>query len=165
MESDMGGTMELHCPQCGNNGLTKLSLVYQEGLFQTQQSSRVRAAVIGGTGPDLVLGRGTARASHQSVLSSQLSPPAKWSYLKIGSWAVLVFLCVGWLILYVNTVRTNSTTVLSASVTLFALVAAAIFALLLILAWRHNHSSYQRQYAQWDRSFICQRCGAVTWQL
>ena len=68
-----------------------------------------------------------ARASHQSVLSSQLSPPAKWSYLKIGSWAVLVFLCVGWLIFYINAVRTNSTTVLSASVTLFALVAAAIF--------------------------------------
>jgi len=130
-----------------------------------QGSSRVRAAVIGGTGPDLVLGRATARASHQSVLSSQLSPPAKWSYLKIGSWAALVFLCVGWLIFYINTVRTNSTTVLSASVTLFALVAAAIFALLLFLAWKHNHSSYQRQYGEWDRSFICQRCSAVTKQL
>jgi hypothetical protein len=157
--------MELHCPQCGNNGLKKLSLAYQEGLIQTQRSTRVRAVVIGGTGPDLVLGGATARASHQSVLSSQLNPPAKWSYLKIGSRAVLVSLCVGWLIFYINTVRTNSTTVLSASVTLFALVAAAIFALLLFLAWRHNHSSYERQYAEWDRSFICQRCGAVTKRL
>src|SRR5260370_90165 len=100
----------------GSNDLKKGSLEYPEGLFQMEGSSRVRAAVIGGTGPDLVLGRATARASHQSVLSSQLSPPAKWSYLKIGSWAVLVFLCVGWLIFYINTVKTNSTTVLSASV-------------------------------------------------
>ena len=157
--------MELYCPECGCSELKKVSLAYPEGLFQMQGSSRVRAVVIGGTEPDLVLGRATARASHQSVLSSQLSPPAKWSYLKIGSWAVLVFLCVGWLIFYINTIRTNSTTVLSASVTLFALVAVAIFALLLFLAWKHNHSAYRLQFAEWDRSFVCQRCGAVTKQL
>jgi len=157
--------MELHCPQCGNSGLKKVSLAYQEGLFQTQRSTRVRAAVIGGTGVDLVLGEATARASHQSVLSSQLRPPARWSYLKIGSWAVLVFLCVGWLVFYVNIVTANATSVLSTPMALFGLIAAGIFVLLPYLVWKHNHSAYRVQFAEWDRSFVCQRCGAVTKQL
>jgi hypothetical protein len=50
----------------------------------------------------------------------------------------------------------------SAPLTLFSLTCGAIFALLLFLAWRHNHSSYQTQYARWDKSFICERCGTVT---
>ena len=157
--------MELHCPQCGSRDLKKVSLAYQEGLFQTQGSTRVQAALIGGSGPDLVLGRATTRTSLQSALSKQLSPPAKWSYLKVGSWSLLAFLCVGWLIFYVNTVTTNATSILSAPGTLFGLIAAGIFVLLLYLVWKHNHSAYRLQYTDWDRSFVCQRCGTVTKQL
>jgi hypothetical protein len=28
--------------------------------------------------------------------------------------------------------------------------------------WRHNHLRFPREYARWDRSFLCQRCGAVS---
>jgi hypothetical protein len=152
--------MELRCPQCGFSDLKKVSLIYQEGLFQTQGSSRVQAAVIGGTGPDLVLGRATTRASHQSALSKQLSPPAKWSYLKVGSWSALAILCVGWLVFYVNAVTTGTTIVLSAPVALFGLVCAVVFCGLMSVVWRHNHSTFTQRYEEWDRSFICQRCGA-----
>ena len=153
--------MELHCPQCGSSDLKKISLAYQEGLFQTQRSTRVRAAVIGGSGPDLVLGRASTHASHQSALSKELSPPAKWSYLKVGSWSVLAFLCASWLIFYVNAVTTNTPTVLSTPLTLFSLVAAAIFSFLLFLVWRHNQVIYARKYEEWNRSVICQRCGSI----
>jgi hypothetical protein len=135
--------MELHCSQCGSSDLKKVSLAYQEGLFQTQGSTRVQAALIGGSGPDLVLGRAITRTSLQSALSKQLSPREKWSYLKIGSWFLLVFLCLGWLIFYVGTVTANATTVLSTPVALFGLTAAGIFVLLLYFVWKHNHSAYQ----------------------
>jgi len=36
--------------------------------------------------------------------------------------------------------------------------------LLLVLFWRHNHTTYKRRYSQWERSFLCQRCGALTEQ-
>jgi hypothetical protein len=52
----------------------------------------------------------------------------------------------------------------SAPLTLFVLISAGMFALLLFVAWSHNHSAYQTRYAEWDRSFICQRCGAVSRQ-
>ena len=154
--------MDLRCPKCNSTDLKKVSLAYQEGLYRTDARTRLSAALVGGTGPDLVVGRATTQASHQSALSKQLSPPAKWSYLKVGSWFFLAFLCVGWLVFYVNTVATNSSTVSSAPLTLFALISAASFALLLFLVWKHNHSTYTEQQARWDSAFICQRCGTVS---
>src|SRR5208283_88733 len=153
--------MDLRCPKCNGTDLKKVSLAYQEGLYRIDARTRLSAALVGGNGPDLVVGRATTQASHQSALSKRLSPPAKWSYLKVGSWSVLMFLCVGWLIFYVNTVTTNSPTVSSLALTFFALMAAAIFLLMMFLVRRHNRTAYAEGYAEWDRSFICQCCGGL----
>src|ERR1700682_4699349 len=125
--------MDLRCPKCNSTDLKKVSLAYQEGLYRTDARTRLSAALVGANGPDLVVGRATTQASHQSALSKQLRPPAKWSYLKVGSWSVLGFLCVGWLVFYVNTVTTNATTVSSAPLSLFSLISGVIFVLLLFL--------------------------------
>src|SRR5690348_13267034 len=146
--------MDLRCPKCNSTDLKKVSLAYEEGLFRSEGRTRLRAVAVGGGGPDLLVGRATTHGTHESALSSKLTPPVKWSYLKVIGWSVLVFVCVGWLVFYVNTVTTNATTVSSAPLTLFALIYGAIFALMLFLVWRHNHSSYQTQYARWDKSFI-----------
>ncbi len=156
--------MDLRCPKCNSTDLKKVSLAYQEGLHRSESRSRLRAVVVGGGGPDLVVGRATTRGTEQSALSKKLTPPVKWSYLKVIGWSVLVFLCAGWLLFYVNTVKTNATTVSSAPLSLFSLISGVIFVLLLFLVWRHNHSVYHSQYAEWDRSFICPRCGAVSLQ-
>ena len=154
--------MDLRCPKCNSTDLKKVSLAHEEGFFQSEGRTRLRAVAVGSGGPDLVVGRATTRGTEKSALSKKLAPPAKWSYLKVVGWSVLVFLFAGWLVFYVNTVTTNATTVSSAPLTFFALISGAIFALLLFLVWRHNHSSYQTQYAQWDKSFICERCGTVS---
>ena len=156
--------MDLRCPKCNSTDPKKVSLAHEEGLFRSEGRTRVSAVVAGSGGPDLVVGRATTRGTEQSALSKKLTPPLKWSYLKVIGWSVLVFLSAGWLVFYVNTVTTNATTVSSARLTLFALIYAAILALLLFLVWRHNHSSYQTKYAQWDKSFICERCGTVSQQ-
>jgi hypothetical protein len=52
----------------------------------------------------------------------------------------------------------------SAPLTLFTLIFAAAFALLLVFIWKHNHSTYQKRLGEWDCSFICSRCGAVSRQ-
>jgi len=39
---------------------------------------------------------------------------------------------------------------------------AVMFLLLLVLFWRHNRSAYKRLYSQWERLFLCQRCGTLT---
>src|SRR5216683_5876764 len=134
--------MDLRCPKCNSTDLKKVSLAYQEGLYHSEARTRLSAALVGGNGPDLMVGRANTQASNQSALSKRLSPPVKWSYLKVGSWSILAFLCVGWLVFYVNTVTTNATTVSSIPLTVFALISGAAFVLQLFLVWRHNHSTY-----------------------
>src|SRR5882762_9642377 len=153
--------MDLRCPKCNSTDLKKVSLAHQEGLYRTDARTRLSAAVVGGNGPDLVVGRATTRGPQQSALSKKLSPPVKWSYRKVVFWSGLVFLSLGWIVFYVNTVTTNATTLISAPLTIFGLVSAGIFVLLLFFIWRHNHTAYAQRYARWDESFICQHCGTV----
>jgi hypothetical protein len=77
---------------------------------------------------------------------------------------VLVFLSMGWIVFYLNAITKNSSAVLSPPLTLFALLSAATFLLLLALFWRHNQTTHKRRYSQWERSFLCQRCGTLTEQ-
>jgi hypothetical protein len=156
--------MDLRCPKCNSTDLKKVSVAHQEGLYRVDARTRLCAVVVGGSGPDLVVGKATTRGSQQSALSKKLSPPVKWSYLKVVFWSGLAFLCVGWLVFYVNTITTNSSTVLSPPLTFYSLLASGIFVLLLFVVWRHNHSTYPTERAQWSRSFICERCGAVSEQ-
>src|ERR1700740_2978150 len=119
--------MDLRCPKCNSTDLKKVSLAYQEGLYRTDARTRLSAAVVGGNGPDLVVGRATTKAGQQSALSKQLSPPVRWSYLKVLFRSLLVFLCIGWIVFYVNTVTRSATTVTSAPLTRFSLVSAGVF--------------------------------------
>ena len=135
-------------PECGEKGTVH---------------TRMGAVGLGGRGPDLVIGKSTTRALHQSVLSQRLSPPVKWSYRKLTLWWELMFLSIGWIIFYINTIAGNSSAVLSPPLIRFSLLSAATFLLLLVLFWRHNQSTYKRRYSQ-ERSFLCQRCGTVTVQ-
>jgi len=154
----------LRCPNCDSTDLKKVSLAYQEGLVCTVVHTRFRAVAVGGHGPDFGMGKATTRGFHRSVLSKRLNPPVKWSYRKLIFWWVLLSFSIGWMVFYANTVRGNSLTVQSAPLTLAALFSAIIFMVLLLLIWRHNHSTYKREYSKWDRSFLCQRCGALTEQ-
>jgi hypothetical protein len=154
--------MDLRCPKCNSTDLKKVSVAHEEGLLRNESRTRLRAVIVGGGGPDLVVGRATTRGTEQSALSKKLTPPVKWSYLKVIGWSVLMFVCVGWLVFYVNTLATSSASVLSAPLALFGLISGATFFGLMYLVWRHNHSTYARQYAEWDRAFVCGRCGTVS---
>src|SRR5580693_9115485 len=98
--------MDLRCPKCISNDLKKVSLAHEEGLFRSEGRTRLRAVAVGGGGPNLLVGRATTQGTEQSALSKRLTPPLKWSYRKVIGWSVLAFVCVGWLVFYVNTVTT-----------------------------------------------------------
>ena len=159
-----GGPMELQCPNCKCTDLKKVSLACQEGLQHLSTRTRLRGIVVGSDGPDVVVGRATTKGMQQTDISKALTPPKKWSYLKLLGWSLLGFLSLGWVVFYVNTVTNNSSSVSSLPVTVFAVLSACLFVALCFLYWNHNNSTYPRQYARWDRSFICERCGTVSQQ-
>jgi len=157
-----GGPMDLQCPNCRSTDLKKVSLAYQEGLQRVSTRTRLRGVVVGSDGPDVVVGRATTKGTQQTEISKELTPPKKWSYLKFIGRSILAFLSVGWIVFYVNTITKNSSSVSSVPLAIYGVVSAVLFVVVFWLYWSHNHSIYPRQYAQWNQSFICQRCGGVT---
>ena|SRR5438876_41746 len=152
--------MDLRCPECNSTDLKKVSLAYQEGLFRTKGRTRLRAAVIGASGPDLVVGTATTKGTQQTELSKRLSPPKKWSYLKLVVWfAVVSFVA---LVVYINSVMERFSTASALPVKLYGLFASCVLVFLVLLTWRHNHSTHARQLGQWDRSYVCERCGFIS---
>jgi len=152
--------MDLRCPSCNGADLKKLSLAYQEGRFQVDTRTRLSGVVVGEGGPNVVVGRAATRGIQQTKLSRHLSPPGKWSYKKLVLWSAIVSFVA--LVVYVRSVMSDPAPTSSLPVTLYAVLAPAAFISLVALFWRHNHSTYQRQFAQWNQSFICERCGTVS---
>jgi hypothetical protein len=154
--------MDLRCSKCNSNDLKKVSLAYQEGTYRIETRSRIRGLLFAGGGPDILVGRATTRGSQQSALSKRLSPPSKWSYMKLILWSGVATLTA--LVLYVQHVMASPVPASSLPVKLYVVFAPFAFVLLVGIVWRHNHSTYREQYDQWNASFICERCGTVTQQ-
>jgi hypothetical protein len=134
--------MESQCPNCKSTNLKKVSLAHQEGLQHVSTRTRIRGVVVGSDGPDVVVGRATTKGIQQTEISKMLSPPKKWSYLKLLGWSVLVFLSFGWVVFYVNAITKNSLTVSSVPVTIYAVLSASVFVVLFLAYWKHNESTY-----------------------
>ena len=111
-------------------------------------------------GPDVVIGRATTRGVQQNDLSKKLSPPTKWSYSKPILWSVGISFVA--LVMYVRSVMSHPGPASSFPVTLYAAIFPVALAVLLAAVWRHNHSTYSREYTEWSRSFVCERCGTVS---
>jgi len=152
--------MDLRCPKCNSTDLKKVSLAHQEGRFRVDTRTRLHGVIVGEGGPDVVVGRATTRGIQQTELSKHLSPPAKWSYKKLVLWfAIISFLA---LVVYVRSVMSGPSPASSLPVTLYAILAPAAFISIVAVFLKHNHSTYQRQYAHWNQSFICERCGTIS---
>jgi hypothetical protein len=157
-----GGPMDLQCPNCRSTDLKKVSLAYQEGLQHVSTRTRLRGVVVGSDGPDVVVGRAITNGTQQTEISRALTPPKKWSHVKLFGWSVLVFLSVGWIVFYVNMITRNSSSVSSLPLMVFGVLSTALFLALVLIYWKHNHSAHSGQYGRWNRSFICGRCGTVS---
>jgi len=154
--------MDLRCPKCNSNNLKKVSLAHQQGSYHIDTRSKMRGLVFAGGGPGILVGGTSTRGSQQSALSERLSPPAKWSYVKLVGWSGVVTLIA--LVLYVQHVMASPVPTSSLPVKLYAVFAPVVLLLVLGIVWRHNHSTYHEKYAQWNESFICERCGTVSQQ-
>ena len=152
--------MDLRCPNCNSADLKSLSVAFQQGRFSVNTSSRLRGVVVGEGGPEVVIGRATTRGLHQSDLSKKLSPPTKWSYGKLVLWSVAISFVA--LVVFVRSVMSHPGPASSFPVTLYAVIFSVVLVVLLAAIWRHNHSTYSREYAEWSHSFVCERCGTVS---
>ena len=141
-------------------GFEQFSLAYQEGQFHVNTRTRLRALLFGNEGPSLIFGKAVTQGIHWTQLSKLLSPPRKWSYARLSLGFLVVTL--GALFAYVIFVASSPPPVSTFPMKMYVIVAPFVFLILAFLVWRHNHLRFPQEYARWDRSFICQRCGAVS---
>jgi hypothetical protein len=152
--------MELWCPDCTSADLKKVSLAYQENVRRVDTRTRLRAILFGSDGPNLIVGRAVTQGVHWTQLSKVLSPPRKWSYVRLNFWATIItFIALGGYIVFV---KSSPPPVSTVPMKIYAFLAPVVLLILVFVFWRHNHVKFPQEYAQWNRSFICQRCGAVS---
>jgi hypothetical protein len=152
--------MDLRCPHCNSSDLKKVSIAYKEGLSRGTARTGFRALLFGEDGPNVIVGRAVTNGTYQTELSKSLRPPRKRSYGKLLLGAGLVSLTS--LIFYIHVVMANASKSSAMPVVLFGAIGTSVFFVLLFVAWRHNHLVYPRQYDQWNRSVVCQGCGALS---
>jgi hypothetical protein len=152
--------MDLRCPDCNGADLKKVSLAYQEGQFHVNTRTRLRAFLFGSDGPNLIVGSAATQGVHWTQLSNALSPPRKWSYVRLILGSGVVTLAA--LFAYVVFVASSPPPVSTLPMKIYVFLAPIVFLLLVFLIWRHNHLRFPQEYTRWNRSFICHRCGAVS---
>lgn len=152
--------MELRCPDCNSSDLKRVSLAYQEGVRHVDTRTRLRAFLFGSDGPNLIVGRATTQGVHWTQLSQVLSPPRKWSYVRLILGSLIVTLAA--LFAYVVFVASSPPPVTTLPLKMYVFLAPLVFLAVAFAVWRHNHLRFPKEYAQWNRSLICQRCGAVS---
>lgn len=152
--------MDLRCPNCNSADLKKVSFACQEGLSHVDTRTRLRAFLFGNNGPNLIVGRVVTQGVHWTQLSKGLTPPRKWSYVRLILGSLIVTLTA--LFAYVVFVASSHPPVSTLPLKMYVFLAPVIFLVLVFLFWRHNQLTFPQEYARWDRSFICQRCGAVS---
>jgi fatty acid desaturase len=155
-----GKPMDLRCPDCNSADLKKVSLAYQEGVSHIDTRTRLRALLFGSGGPNLIVGGANTQGVRWTQLSNVISPPRKWSYVRL----ILGFLAatVVALFAYVVFVASSPPPVSTLPMKMFVFLAPVVLLVLVFAVWRHNHLTFPREYARWDSSFLCQRCGAVS---
>lgn len=157
-----GDDMDLHCPNCDSTDLKRISLAYEEGLCRVNIRTRLWGLFLGTDEPSIFMGRAKTRGSQQTELSRRLQSPVKWSYLKLIFWAACLSFVL--LLFYIHVVMGSSSKASALPVMIYAVVCPSVVAALAVIFWRHNRSTYREEQERWNRSFLCQRCGAISEQ-
>jgi hypothetical protein len=155
-----GKQMDLRCPNCNSSELKRVPLAYEEGRSRLAARIRLRGMVFGDDA-NVIVGRAVTSGMSETELAKTLRPPKKWSYGRVLLGAVLVALAS--LIFYVHVVMESTSKTSSMPIVLLGIIELGLFFVLLFLTWRQNYLIYPRQYERWNRSFVCQRCGAVNY--
>jgi hypothetical protein len=154
--------VELSCPNCKSTDVKKASLVYQEGLSRVKTRGRLAGFLFGGPGPAIITGMSVKHGFQQTDLSRSLNPPMKWSYLRLVVRFVLLTCAASFA--YIIFVAASTPPVSTLPMKLYVFLAPVVFLFFAFATWRQNHLVYPRRFNEWDRSFLCQRCGAVSAQ-
>ena len=136
----------MHCPTCQSDNVQKLSLVYEQGTQKIRTKGRTRGGGVGIGRGGLLAGAGSATTTttgkSQSIAAEKAAPPdKKQMMLPVG--IIAAGILIGFKAVLVG----------------LALVAIGGF-----IFWKfhqYNKQVFPPLYAQWEKSWLCNRCGTI----
>lgn len=130
----------MYCSQCNSGDVRKLSLVYESGLSHT--SSRTTGMGFG-LGGGIGVGAAKTHGTSLTATAAKAAPPQKRPLL----WPIIMLLIFG---LWGIEPHQQA-----------ALIVALIAAIIIVNRYRFNTQQWPQIYDRWDRSYLCERCGAM----
>lgn len=139
----------MQCAECNSDNVQRLSVVYEAGTQKINTQSRTFGSGVGIGGGGAGLGFGSANThttgTSQSHLAQKAAPPKKRSFAPTAILAALG------IIPYVMLS-------LPFTILLLLLAVAGIWA---YMAYRYNTQQYPPLYQAWQKSWHCNKCGAI----
>jgi len=164
--------MDFTCPLCGSHHATRLALVQAKGRSRSQSWS----LTAGGGGifslalafltlPFKLFGFGSitrTRGTSETFLASETAPPAP---IPIGKFVVVALVVTTMMMSMVSGIQATSLAVHNGLGIVIGNLATfgvlAFFIASIVAANRYNRTVWPQKEAEWQRTFLCGRCGAT----
>jgi len=138
----------MQCTTCQSDNVQKLSLVYEQGTQNIRTSSHTTGGGVGFGRGGLGVGGGSATTTttgrSQSIAAQRAAPPDK---KKIG----IPFTIAG---------AGLAIALIWGAIPIF-LIALAVGGFLFWKFSQYNKNVYPPLYAEWQRSWLCNKCGTI----
>lgn len=143
----------MDCPTCNSKSTKKLSMVYAQGT--RNYNSRTSGSSVSSRGT--LSGRSGSRASSsQSALAAAASPPTPSRIPKVVAFIFAIMFVFPFLLL-----ASSSDDSMSIWARILALIPLVVFSAATYFIYKFLSKSHEKRKADWDRAWICLRCGGV----
>lgn len=148
----------LACDACGSDQLRKYSVVYEEQHGTSTSKTKMAGVGLGSGGVGAGIGAGKTSGITTTQLAQRVAPPSKEAMVKNDSattLATVATLIVGFGAAYIAYQAAGFMWAVGVFVVVF-IVGVAIGGNISEVDQR-----YRKAYAEWDRKYICMKCGAT----
>jgi hypothetical protein len=145
--NNLSSVPSLICPNCNSSDLQRVSLIHAAGTYES--SGRFRGFFFG-DGDGLLFGR--YQGTSQSRLSKMVGPPRRLPYA-----APAILWLLGFFILMAFDGRGKLSWLMGMISAVYILAIPVYF----LVALFHNLFVRPKKHKDWERKFMCQRCGAL----
>jgi hypothetical protein len=135
------------CPNCNSSDVKRVSLIHAAGVYESR--GRIRG-LVSGSGDGFLFG--SYRGTSQSRLSKAMNPPRKLPYV-----APVIL----WLVGLFPTMASVARAKLSPLTGLISVAYVLALPVYFLVALFYNWLVRPKKYKNWERKFMCQRCGAL----